>query len=36
MKRMALFYAAMAALIGSVGMAVLKTRISVLAKVPWL
>jgi hypothetical protein len=36
MKRMALFYAAMAALIGLVAMAALKARVSVLAKVPWL
>ena len=36
MKRMALFSAAMAVLIGLVAMAVLKTRTSVLAKVPWL
>ena len=36
MKRMALFSAAMAVLIGLVAMAALKARVSVLAKVPWL
>ena len=36
MKRMALFSAAMAVLIGLVAMAALEARVSVLAKVPWL